>query len=230
MSKKGKNKNNVDFFESVDFNNEIYTDYLIRLTRLALSMFEWTLPSSMDSDFLEKTLFYDSIATLLFDKTLGFINTKCSSNGYINIYDLPTEFNCFSHDYSVQRKLYTGLLNEGSQKDNCCILVKNNIDELSTFSSIQLFAYKLYCADITAFINVNAQKTPIALLVDESNKLTITNLYSKYSGNAPVIIGDKNKINPNSITVFKTDAPFVADKIIEYKKEIWNEVLTFLRN
>lgn len=40
--------------------------------------------------------------------------------------------------------------------------------------------------------------------------------------------GDKKNLNPESIRSIKTDAPFVADKIMQYKKEIWNEALTFL--
>ena len=32
----------------------------------------------------------------------------------------------------------------------------------------------------------------------------------------------------DSVKCIKTDAPFVADKIMDYKKEIWNEALTFL--
>lgn len=32
----------------------------------------------------------------------------------------------------------------------------------------------------------------------------------------------------NLITALKTDAPYVIDKISDYKKEIWNDALTFL--
>ena len=30
------------------------------------------------------------------------------------------------------------------------------------------------------------------------------------------------------LKAIKTDSPYIADKIIEYKKEIWNEALSFL--
>ena len=76
MGRKRKNKDNIEFLESTDLNNSIYTDYLNRLTRLALSIFEWiNLPNSMNAEFLEKTLFTDGMATLLFDEKYGFINT-----------------------------------------------------------------------------------------------------------------------------------------------------------
>ena len=53
------------------------------------------------------------------------------------------------------------------------------------------------------------------------------NLYKQYDGNEPFIFGDKN-LDLNSITVLKTDAPYISDKIYELKSNIWNEALTVL--
>lgn len=93
---------------------------------------------------------------------------------------------------------------------------------------MELFALRLYEAEQTAMTNIKAQKTPILLLIDENQRLTIENLYSQYEGNKPVIFGDKNNLQDNEIRAIRTDAPFIADKIMDYKKEIWNEALTFL--
>ena len=54
------------------------------------------------------------------------------------------------------------------------------------------------------------------------------NLYAQYDGNRPFIFGDKNQLSADSIKSINTQAPFVADKIMEYKKQIWNEALQFL--
>ena len=58
--------------------------------------------------------------------------------------------------------------------------------------------------------------------------VTMKNIYEQYDGNTPVIFGDRNQLSMDSIKSVKTDAPFVANDIMEYKKEIWNEALTFL--
>ena len=50
---------------------------------------------------------------------------------------------------------------------------------------------------------------------------------SKYEGNQPVIVGDKN-LDDNGIQVLKTDAPYVGDKLTDLKVQIWNEALTYL--
>ena len=93
---------------------------------------------------------------------------------------------------------------------------------------MELFALRLYEAEQTAMVNIKAQKTPVLLLMDEKQRLTMENIYSQYDGNKPVIFGDKNSLGENVIKAINTQAPFIADKIIDYKKEIWNEALTFL--
>lgn len=87
---------------------------------------------------------------------------------------------------------------------------------------------KLYNLDRTIDINCNAQKTPVLLIGEESERLALENLYKEYDGNMPVIKGYKNMINADSLKVLKTDAPYVADKLDVLKQGIWNEALTFL--
>lgn len=224
-------KNNYQFIDSALSNDETYWDYLERFKKIALSMFEWVnLPKSMNSMYLEKCLYYLGQATLLKDEKYGFINTRASSNGYINIYGYPTSLNCYSYEYNSTRKLYSGLNKENNNEFEECILVQNNWERIPTAGTLELFAYRLYEAEQTAMINIQAQKTPILILTDEKQRLTMENLYQKYNGNQPVIFGDKNNLDFDKVKALKTDAPFVADKIMEYKKEIWNEALTFLRN
>lgn len=227
MGKKIK-ANSREFFESLYNNQATYADYMNRLKKVATSIFEWVnLPDSMNARYLEETLFYYGMAALLKDENYGFINTRCASNGVINIYGLPTSLNCFSFDFSRSKKLYTGV-NLNSDEDDTCILVMNNWDRIPTVATIQLFAYRLYEAETTALTNIRAQKTPILITVDETQRLMMENMYSQYEGNRPVIFGDKKQLQDGVIKAIKTDAPFIADKVMDYKKEIWNEALTYL--
>lgn len=237
MAKRKNLRNNYKFIDNLLINDMTYVDYLERFKKVALSVFEWVnLPKSMNAQWLERCLYYFGTATLLKDKNYGFINTQCCTNGKINIYGLPTNLNCFSYEYSTDRKLYTGLnptLTE-AQKEQWqyyeCILVQNNWDRLPTASSMELFALRLYEAERTIDVNIKAQKTPVLLLVDEKQRFTMEQLYNQYDGNRPFIFGDKNNMSAESLRAIKTEAPFIADKVQDYKKEIWNEALTFLRH
>ena len=227
--KRKKLSKNYQFMDNMLVNDLTYADYLDRFKKIALSIFEWVnLPKSMNSQYLEKCLYYNGMATLLKDKNFGFINTNCASSGYVNIYGLPSELNCYSFDYQETRKLYTGLPNTEENEYNECILVQNNWERIPTAGSMELFALRLYEAERTADINIKAQKTPVMILVDETQRLMMENLYNQYDGNKPFIFGDKKQLNADTLKAIKTDAPFIANEIIQYKKEIWNEALTFL--
>lgn len=235
MGKRAKYRQNYKFIDSALVNDLTFTDYLNRFKKVALSVFEWVnLPKSMNAQWLEKCLYYNGMATLLKDKNYGFINTNCCSNGKLNIYGLPTNLNCYSFEYQTNRKLYTGLMTglTEAQKEARefyeCILVQNNWDRTPTAGSMELFALRLFEAERTADVNIKSQKTPVMVLVDEEQRLLMENLYSQYDGNRPFIFGDKKQLGSDVLRAIKTDAPFIADKIMDYKKEIWNEALTFL--
>lgn len=233
--KKTNARQNYKFTDNLIVDNATYVDYLERLKKIAMSIFEWVnLPESMNSRWLERCLYYMGQATMLKDKKYGFINTNCSSNGQINIYGLPTSYNCYSFEYQDTRRLYTGLnplltdkQNEKKQYEEC-VVVLNNWEAIPTCSTIELFAYRLYMAEQTAFINIQAQRTPVMILVGEKQRLLMENLYSQYDGNAPFIFGDKSQMEGVDIKAIKTDAPFIANDIMKYKKDIWNEALEFL--
>ena len=93
---------------------------------------------------------------------------------------------------------------------------------------MNLFAMRLYECERTSDTNLKAQKTPVMLVVDEKQRLLMENLYNQYNGNMPFIFGDKLQLDKGLIQAIKTDAPFLLDKLQDYKKEIWNEALTFL--
>ena len=228
---KCKNKNvNREFIESSVLNTETYLNYLERLKQVAISQFEWlNLPSSMNAQFLERCLYEFGKASLLKTKDYGFINAKAVGSSDLNIYMLPSSINCFSTDsLNEDRKLYNGFLDEETSEYDYCVLVKNNQDMIPTEPTLRLFAWRLYEAERTCDVNIKAQKTPVLIVGDESLKLAMKNLFEKYEGNEPVIYADKKQLGTDTLRALKTDAPFIADKVMEYKKEIWNEALTFL--
>lgn len=228
MIKKPRKKSlNSNFEDAMLVNSATYIDYLERMKKIALSMFEWeNLPSSMNARYLEMCLYYKGQAALLYDEDYGFINTQAADSGYINIYGLPTKLNCFSYSFNKMRELYVPGTNLPAEEE--CILVLNNYQRIGTASTIELYAKRLTEAQRTADINIAAQKTPVLIMTDKNQELTMRNMYAQYDGNSPVIYGDKNLLNTDSIQVVKTDAPFVANDIRVYMQGIWNEFLTFL--
>ena len=215
------------FRDAIIMNNDTYNDYLERMKKICLSMFEWVnLPDSCNARFLEMCLFYNGQAALLYDDDIGFLNTMAADGGYINIYGLPTELNCYSYRFNQRRSLY--MTDTGEEKGKECILVMNNYERIPTTTTVSLFAYRLAEAQRTADVNIKAQRTPILITTDQKQYFTLKKMYEEFDGNTPAIFADKNLISPDALKALKTDAPFLCNDIYQYKREIWNEFLTFM--
>lgn len=227
MIKPRKKSINSDFEDALLLNSQTYVDYLERMKKIALSMFDWVnLPDTMNSRYLEMCLYYKGQAALLYDEDYGFINTQAADSGYINIYGLPTKINCYSYSYNKMRELYVPNTNLPAEEE--CILVMNNYQRIPTAATISLFAERLCEAQRACDTNVKAQKTPILLLTDKNQELTLRNMYAQYDGNTPVIFGDRNLLADRPIDSINTNAEFVANDIREYMQGIWNDFLCFI--
>ena len=199
-------------------NNLTFTDYFYRLSLIALSIFKWeNLPNGINERWIEKYLFDIGECMFFKDPILGFRVSKSIDKG-INAYDEPIDLEPES----------TGLTEPKTYKNGIdAVLIKNNDLSIPTLPTLQLYAYRL--ADLTRAqdVNITAQKTPILIITSDRQKLTMKNVFNQWSGNEPVIYGDK-EMNIDGVKVLKTDAPIVFDKIQIQKHQLWNEVMTFL--
>lgn len=224
----------MKFKDYMYINDDTYIDFLERLKKIAISMFEWVnLPESMDARYLELCLYYLGQAALLKNDDGIFINTKACSAGRINIYELPTEINCYSVEFNTNKKLYDGFaMNDINKIDpsDYCVYVLNNQNRCATAWTLELFAYRLYLAQRTADTNITVNKMPYLVAVPENQRLTMENLINQIDENKPAVFGTKELASTikDDLRVLPTNPPFIADKLNDYKKEIWNEALTFL--
>ena len=174
------------------------------------------MPDSIDARFLELVLFSDGMAVFFRDEVMGYLSLRTMIGGHLNIYQIPTIRTAYASNG------YNKMLDE----DNS-VIIFNNMLHTNSLLDVEQFAKRLYNLDRAIDVNANAQKTPILISCDETQRLTLKNLYMQYDGNVPVIYGDKN-INPNALKVLTTEAPYVADKLYQLKIQIWNEALTYL--
>lgn len=214
--------------EAEVLNMRTYNFFLGALSQIALSMFQWeNLPESMNQLWLENCLFENGQAALLYDRDFGFINTRSVINGKLNIYGRPVSLQCYSFGYTKIREVYDGLVKDGPI-DEQCILVENTVQRNATFPTLQLFAYRMANAQRSEDVNIKNQKFPYYIECDERQKMTIINAYQQIDGNSPVILGDKNGALSDAFKSISTVAPYVADKIQLYRRQIFREALEFL--
>lgn len=219
---KYRKKTEKDFEDSLCGNELTYAQYLRRLTELSISMFEWkNLPPSIDQRFLELTLFHDGQVLFFKDEDLEdghqYLALQMTvGGGRFDVYRIP-----------IERRAYAVNGYQKTFNKNDSVIIWNNYLHTNSVLDVTQFAKRLYNLDRIIDVNANAQKTPVLLQCDETQRLTLKNVYMQYDGNQPVIFGDKN-LDVNGIKTINTGAPYVADKIYELKTQIWNEALTYL--
>lgn len=207
-------------------NEWAFLDYYYRLKALACTMFEWKgLPDSVSSRVLEERLYSDGYAIFFEDSTLGWLALGGGYSG-VNVNGDPITCQPTSpaKTFNSMPVVRQG---ENDYSGKACF-VRNNFDCFPTYITTLRYAKSLYTLDMTRDINLKAQKTPVLLLCDQKGLTTMRNVYAKYEGDAPVIYGDKNILDPNCVKVLKTDAPFIAGQLQDIKVAIYNEYLNIL--
>lgn len=195
-----------------------YLLYYNRLREYAINMFKWEgLPDSVNERFLETKMYEEGRVVFYEDKNLGgFLALPVQLGHKVNIYMEPTSYRAYSMNH------YKELTPDEA------VVMWNNYSRTPIDPIVVSYAERLYEITRTQDVNVKAQKTPVLIKVSEQQRMSLEQVYMHYDGNEPVIFGNKDGFDPDSIDVLKTDAPYVADKLQVLKNEIWNEAMTFL--
>lgn len=213
----GRNKNNREFWTSGAMNNMAYRYYYDRLTELAISSIKWNnLPDTIDSRFMELVLFRYGQAVFFEDEVMGYLCLTNALNGNWDVYNIPKLRRAYATN-GYQKQL--------TKKDS--VVIYNNLLHTNSARDVRYYAGRLAQMDRIIDINVNAQKTPVMIKCDETERLTMENLYMKYDGNQPFIWGDKS-LSSTPLETLNTGAPYVAEDIYNLKEKVWNEALTCL--
>ena len=202
-------------------NDRVFTDYYTRLMLIARALFKWNnLPNGIDEKWIERYLFRDGSCIFYKDPIMGFMVAGTGYAGPLNAYSEPTLLQPIAPNY-----MYEGP--ELMNNDNA-VIIRNNDDMVPTAPTIQLYAMRLTDIDRTITTNVIAQKIPLIIKTSNKQLQTFKNVIRQRNDNEPVIYGDKSLDTDNSISVLKTDAPIVFDKLEVQKHMVWNECMSFL--
>lgn len=216
-------KNNV-----LDMCFNSWLDVFFILKELYISSFKWTnLPPEINSRYMERILFeldsivffHDSSLVDLDSNRLGFVTLHGVLQGNLDIYSEPVKMHMVApNGYQIDRVNHKN-----------CVIIYNTLIRVSPIARLEWYAKRIFNADKTIDVNINVQKTPYLIACNDKNvELSLLNVMNEINNFKTSIYTDKSLDVENAIKVFKLEAPFVADKIEESKRKMWNEALSFI--
>lgn len=197
---------------------DFYMYYVQRLKAIAVSCFQWKdLPLSVSQRYLEISTLRRSFCLFFRDEIMEkYYAMRCILEPPFDNYDVPMNRIAYANNRYRNRLNYT----------NSVIIYDNYLHE-PMWPSLCMFAQQLTNIEITKQINLRAQKTPVLILCDEKQLLTMENLYNKIDCGVPVIFGSKN-LDIDGIKVLNTGAPYLIDKLQEDKINVLHEAFSFM--
>lgn len=202
-----------------------YVKYRNQLMELGMSMIAWDfdkIPENQRTFLNDRQIEYHEYykgATVFFkDEELDeFLCLPVMLSGPYDLDDMPKKRLAYSKNTNYKKEL----------DETNSVVIYNNYLRIPSCYTVDHYASMLSDLEESIAVNCKAQKTPIAILCNENERLSMQNLYEQFDGNYPFIFGQK-ELNVKDIKSINTGAPFVADKLYQIKMQLWNEALTYL--
>ncbi len=224
-----------------------YINYLHRLTILAQTRFTWNnLPKELTTRHIERGLFEHGRVVYFKQEPLEMDNganptdndyhKHVDTNGNPNsIYDnrffaLPYTYSSLDmygdpvnlEAYGLNGYRYRVINNVNG------VIIRNNCIATSTADTVIMFAARLTAALRTQDLNIYNNRKSVLYLCDESQKMTLKQLMKQVDQFQPWVLGVKNALDiENVVKVINEQVPYIADRLTDYKNDLWSEILEF---
>ncbi len=185
----------------------------------AMNAHQWTgLPEGLQERHIERWLYSTGLCVFFRPPGYDYLVLNCQPVSGVNILGDPVKFRAVG----LNGKSYDLV----SGRDEF-VIIENNMLRRPTDPFILFYVNKITEAERTMDVNVKQQKTPTIILCDGQTELTFKQIYKEADGNVPGIFVDKN-LDLNSIQSLDLKAKFLCPDLMDYKKSVENELLTFL--
>lgn len=206
-----KRANLTDLLNDLTFKT-IYNKYKL----IAMNAFEWEgLPAGILPRHIERELFSKGKAIFFKAPRMSYMCLACSESGEVDPYGDPLRYTAHGFNY-----------HHTFERDEC-VIIENNLLRLSTEQFIMFYVNKLTEAERTMDVNIKANKTPVVVLCDDKDVLSFKRIFQMVDGNTPAVFADRS-ISLDNMQALDLKAKFLGNELMDYKKSVENELLTFL--
>ena len=197
-------------------NNLTFRSLFDRYKLICMNEYTWEgLPDGIEPRHIERLLFGKGYACFFRDPSMSYMCLECDTGGEVNVYGDPLFYR--AHGFNYQRRI--------SADD--CVIIRNNLLALPTEPFVMHYVNKITEAERTMDVNIKACKTPIVFACDDRDVLTFKRIFQQVDGNVPAIFADRG-LNLESITAFQTGVKFLGNELMDYKRAVESDLLTFI--
>lgn len=206
-----KRANLDDLLNELTF-KAIYQKYKL----IAINEFKWNgLPAGILERHIERELFARGFTSFFKHPKMTYLSLPCDSTGEVNVYGDALKYRAhgqnLTHDF----------------KADDAVIIENNKLRIPTKDFIMFYANKIAEAERTMDVNVKANKTPVIVVCDDKDVLSFKRIFQQVDGNTPAVFADRS-LNLDNIQALDLKARFLGKDLMDYKKSVENELLTFL--
>ena len=167
--------------------------------------------------YVNRCLYRQGVVASFKDEILGHLILPFQNVGSLDVYGRPQRIQCYGLN-GYRSKILT-------QEE--FVLLYDTTGEYPIMFDIEQYAERMAADVRTMDINIAQQKTPRFITTSNENKMTTQNIINNIdSFENEVLAYDNNYIE--NFNVILSPAPYISDKVLEHKKEIWAEFLRFI--
>ena len=200
------------------FNNfKSYLMYLRQCRSLAENVFLFeNLPEYVDVAYINKILVEKGSIAWFKDEVMGLLALPWVRQGNLDVYGRPTTIRVYGTNG------YTKVLNIGEY-----VIMYDNYGKYPLLLDITQYAQRLANCVRVQDINISQQKTPRYWKTSQDKVESIKGLLNKIDSDENAVIGYEDIDIDNTQCVLEP-APYVTDKLDDYKNNIFNEFLRLI--
>ena len=200
------------------FNNfKSYLMYLRQCRSLAENVFLFeNLPEYVDVAYINKILVEKGSIAWFKDEVMGLLALPWVRQGNLDVYGRPTTIRVYGNNG------YTKELKVGEY-----VIMYDNYGKYPLLLDIIQYAQRLANCVRVQDINVSQQKTPRYWKTSQDKVESIKGLLNKIDSDENAVIGYEDIDIDNTQCVLEP-APYVTDKLDDYKNNIFNEFLRLI--
>lgn len=230
----GMGKRYVKRWQALGDNARSVAAWEYTLQTMAMSCFKWNgLPEDVDPRFIEYVLLWGGIGGMFELAQGGLAFAPATPVGKLNMYLNPNKVQLLPMNGGTAWYRHAFFWVKNTLEGNIIVppdaaVCFDNEARVPIMPILRQYARRLANIDRKVDININAQATPYLIIAEEESRKDAINLYKQLGGNEPLIIANKGIGQSLSASVFSTEAPYVADKLLTDQAKILNQVYTLL--